>query len=177
MCHRIGTFAGKTSEPMIQRIQSVFLLLVTVAMVAVLFLPIWGKVDLTTREVVNLNAFQIVHTQENSDGVEAVVFSKPTFWISVLALLVAGVALFSIFQYTNRLRQIQLGALNALLMAGLIMVSFWYSTKGNDLLNPQLGGQYFMGFYVMLAGLFFNMLANRFIRRDEKLVRSADRIR
>lgn len=162
---------------MIQRIQSVFLFLVAVVMVVYLFLPIWGKVDFEAREVINLNTFQMVYTQENDNGQEVIVSVKDTYWLSVLAIIVAGIAFFSIFQYRNRLRQIQLGALNALLMAGTIFLSYYYSTIGEKMLPTEYMGQFYLGFWAVMAALLFNMLANRFIRKDEKLVRSADRIR
>lgn len=162
---------------MIQRIQSVFLLLAALVMISILFLPIWGKVDQQAGEVINLNAFQLVYTEVDVDGNEQIIAIKDTFWISVFALLAAGVALFSIFQYKNRLRQIQLGALNSLLIGVTLGFCYWYSTKGDQMLDSGGMGRYYLGFYIIVAALFFNMLANRFIRRDEKLVRSADRIR
>ena len=162
---------------MIQRVQSIFLFLVAAVMVAFLFLPLWGKVNFETREVINLNAFQLIYTQENEAGEVIMTSVKETYWISVVAILAAGVALLSIFQYKNRLRQIQLGALNALLMAGTVGLSFYYTTIGEKMVPATTPGEYKIGFYVVIGGLLFNMLANRFIRRDEKLVRSADRIR
>lgn len=162
---------------MIQRIQTVFLFLAAVVMVAFLFLPIWGKVDFEAGELINLNAFQLVYTQENEAGEEVIISVKETYWISIAAILAAAVALFSIFQYKNRLRQIQLGALNALLMGATIGLSFYYSTLGDKMMPTEYPGEYKVGFYVIIAALLFNMLANRFIRKDEKLVRSANRIR
>lgn len=162
---------------MIQRIQSVFLLLAALVMLSVLFLPIWGKIDPQAREVINLNAFQLVYTGEDRSGTEQIIAIRDTYWIAVFAILAAGVALFSIFQYKSRLRQIQLGALNSLLVGATIGFAYYYSTKGNQMLDTTAAGQYYLGFYIMIAALLFNMLANRFIRRDERLVRSADRIR
>lgn len=162
---------------MIQRIQSVFLLLAALTMISVLFLPIWGEADLASQEVINLNAFELEYVEVDDAGNEAILFEGDSWWIAVLAVLTAVVSLFSIFQYKNRLRQIQLGALNSLLMAGTLGMSYYYSHKGSQMLNPENPGEYFLGFYVVIGALLFNMLSNRFIRRDEKLVRSADRIR
>lgn len=154
-----------------------FLLLVAVIMVAVLFLPFWNKIDIDTMEAVKLNAFTLNHVQIGSDESEIVMASKPTYWISVLAILAAGVALFSIFQYKNRLLQMKLGALNSLIMAGSLGFSYYYSTVGDKLVKPETIGQFQIGFYIIAAALLFNSLANRFIRRDDRLVKSADRIR
>jgi hypothetical protein len=46
-----------------------------------------------------------------------------------------------------------------------------------SLLQPELQGNYLMGFYLPVVALLFNLLSNRFIRKDEMLVKSADRIR
>lgn len=162
---------------MIQRIQSVFLFLAALVMISVLFLPIWGEVDIEEQEMITLNAFELEYVEVDNTGNETVVTEKDTWWISVLATLAAGIALFSIFQYRKRLRQIQLGALNSLMMGGTIGVSYYYSYKGDQMLNPDDPGQYYAGFYIIILALLFNSLANRFIRKDEKLVRSADRIR
>lgn len=162
---------------MIQRIQSVFLLLVAVVMVVTLFLPMWNKFDPQAQEVITLNAFKMVYGSLNADGSQTVMASVDTYWISVLAILAAGIALFSIFQYGARLRQMKLGALNSLVMGGCLGMTYYYSTKGDQMLNPETIGNFQAGFYIIAAALLFNSLANRFIRKDEKLVRSADRIR
>lgn len=162
---------------MIQRIQSVFLLVAALVMLSVLFLPIWGEADIEAQEVINLNAFEIEYVEVDDAGNETIIREYDTWWISVVACLSAAIALFSIFQFRNRLRQIQLGALNSLVMAGTIGISYYYSYKGDQMLNPEQPGNYFIGFYIMVGALLFNSLANRFIRKDEKLVRSADRIR
>lgn len=162
---------------MIQRIQSVFLLLVALVMISVLFLPIWNKLDVEVMESVKLNAFNLTYQKVDLDGTESVINTKPTFWISVLAIVAAGVALFSIFQYNNRLRQIQLGALNSLVMGGCLGFTYYYTTIGEQVVAPQVVGNFQIGFYIMAAALLFNALSNRFIRRDERLVKSADRIR
>lgn len=162
---------------MIQRVQSIFLLVAAIIMISVLFLPIWGEADIEAQEVINLNAFEIEYVEVDDAGTETIISEYDTWWISVVAVLSAVVALFSIFQFRNRLRQIQLGALNSLLMGGTIGLSYYYSYKGDMMLNPDEPGNYFIGFYIMVGALLFNSLANRFIRKDEKLVRNADRIR
>lgn len=162
---------------MLQRIQSVFLFLVAIVMVTILFLPLWNKIDPTAQEVVELNAFEMVYSSFDENGEFTPMATEQTFWISVLAILAAAVALISIFQYKNRLRQMQLNTLNSLLMAGVLGMTYYYSTVGDKMLDPTVPGNFQVGFYIIAAALLFNSLGNRFIRRDEKLVRSADRIR
>ena len=102
---------------------------------------------------------------------------KWTFYIAMLALIAAGVAAYAVTQYKNRLTQIKLGALNSLLMGGSLIMTVYFSFQGEKMLEPGVKGEYLAGFYAIFAALIFNLLANRFIRRDEQLVKSVDRIR
>jgi hypothetical protein len=162
---------------MIQRIQSVFLLIAALVMISVLFLTIWMKVDINNQEIVTMNAYQLTYESYTEDGVNTLIMAKDTFYISILAVLASAIALFSVFQYKNRLRQIQLGALNSLFMGGTLGLSYYFSTKGEALIDNGQQGIFQEGFYIIALALLMNSMANRFIRKDEKLVRSADRIR
>ncbi len=163
---------------MIQRVQSLFLFGVAAVMVAFLFFPIWQKYDPAQSEIVTVDVFKMTYESYSTEtGERTLISEKDVFYISILAVLGAIVALYSIFQYTNRLRQIQLGALNSLFIAGSLGVAVYFILKADKVLAPDTPGSYLAGFYFPVIALFFNMLANRFIRRDEKLVRSADRIR
>ncbi|MFY0598283.1 MAG: DUF4293 domain-containing protein [Cyclobacteriaceae bacterium] len=161
---------------MIQRIQSIFLLLVAIVMITILFLPFWQEANQETKEIVTINAFELVYAESSDLVGDKVIDTKPTWYISALAVLAAIVAMFSIFQFKNRLRQIQLGALNSLLIGGNIGLIYYFSTKGEPIIQNHRG-DFLPGFFVIAAALFFNALANRFIRKDDKLVKSADRIR
>ncbi len=164
---------------MIQRIQSVFLLLIAVALICLLFLPIWSKTDANGQEYV-LNAFSLAaaSTTSNTTGTTAATVSKSTIVIAILAILAALVALYEIFKYKNRLTQMKLGFLNTLLLAGLMGSCFYYvSYVGEQVVKSPAQGEYEAGFYLPLIALALNALANRFIRRDEQLVRSVDRLR
>lgn len=168
---------------MLQRVQSIFLLLVAICMILMLFFPIWSKGGTSDdqTEMIELNAFKQVYTSvdtmsaDQESAMEEETVSR--IYIAILALIAAGVAVFSIFKYGNRLTQIKLGALNSLLMAGTLGLSLYFIMDAEKVVNPSVQGNYSLGFFMPIAALIFNMLANRFIRRDEKLVRSVDRIR
>ncbi|QNF33489.1 DUF4293 domain-containing protein [Adhaeribacter swui] len=163
---------------MIQRIQSVFLFLIAIAMICVLFLPIWSKTDTDGQQYV-LNAFSLAAiSTPDATGATPAPVSKSTIVIAILAILAALVALYEIFQYKNRLTQMKLGFLNTLLLAGLMGSCFYYvSYVGEDMVKGAGRGEYEAGFYFPLIALALNALANRFIRKDEQLVRSVDRLR
>ncbi|MEQ8241600.1 MAG: DUF4293 domain-containing protein [Cyclobacteriaceae bacterium] len=162
---------------MIQRIQSVLLLIAALVMISVLFLTIWMKADINQQEVVTLNAFELTYESFTEEGARTLIMAKDTFYISILAILASGIAIFSIFQYKNRLRQIQLGALNSLFMGSTLGLSYYFSSKGEALISNGQQGVFQAGFYIIAIALIMNSLANRFIRKDENLVRSANRIR
>lgn len=161
---------------MIQRIQTIFLFGVFAIMIATLFLPFWQEANLETREIVNINAFDLVYLENSELTGDRIIETKPTWYISILAILAAGTALFSIFQFKNRLTQIKLGALNSLFMVGEVGLIYYFSTKAEPII-PDHQGSFLVGFFIITIALLFNSLANRFIRKDDRLVKSADRIR
>jgi hypothetical protein len=159
---------------MIQRIQSVFLLLIALCMVAFLFLPIWSKTDAETGVTATLTAFSL--TQTAVAGSETAATSTSTIALTILAILAAAVAIYEIFQYKNRLTQMKLGMLNTLLLAAVLGTTIYYSYYSGHAINPTQD-DFEAGFYLPFLALLLNALANRFIRRDEQLVRSVDRLR
>ena len=157
---------------MIQRIQSVFLLLLAVAMLSLLALPLWHKIDGLTHQELTLTALGF--TAQNVPDTAA---AGPAWVIGLLAAASAAVALFEIFQFRHRSRQLLYGSANLLLITATIGAMFFFSNKGEQLLNLKLEGQFQIGFYLPTLALLLNLLANRYIRSDERLVRSADRLR
>lgn len=157
---------------MIQRIQSVFLLLLALAMLSVLVLPLWHKIDGLTRQELTLTAFGF-----QPKGLPLAGSAGPVWVIGVLAVASAAVAIYEIFQFRQRGKQLLLGSVNLLLMVATLGAGFFFANKGEQLLNVKLEGQFLAGFYLPTLALLLNLLANRFIRRDEQLVRSMDRLR
>ncbi|SHK13629.1 DUF4293 domain-containing protein [Hymenobacter psychrotolerans] len=158
---------------MIQRIQSVFLLLLALSMLAVLFLPLWHKADPTTGQELTMTALGFSYNKAGAG------LTPPgNVWlIALFAGASAAVALFEIFQFRNRFTQLRLGMLNLLLILCTLGAGFYFSTLGEQALNLKMLGTYQAGFYLPTLALMLNLLANRFIRRDERLVRSMDRLR
>lgn len=134
-----------------------------------------------------VNAFsvkeiEISKAEKNGSGVKisredfSTISSKSTWYIAALAIISSITALFSIFQFKNRLNQMKLGALNSLFMVATLGLSF-YQYYQADKLYPETTAEPQLGFYLPVAAMLLNMIANRFIRKDEKLVKSVDRIR
>jgi len=160
---------------MLQRIQTVFLFLVSLLMVVDVFSPIWISVnDQTGESHILYSAF---HEYIPGLGEPA----QNTFWpyaiVSLTALIAAGIAFYEIFQYRDRLNQMKLGALNSIVMTVCLGCSVWFATEGQKEWILSASASYGYGMFLPAAAMIMNIIANRFIRRDEKLVRSVDRIR
>ncbi|MFK7952639.1 MAG: DUF4293 domain-containing protein [Ekhidna sp.] len=167
---------------MLQRIQSVFMFFAAASMVAMLFFPLWEKSDSNPdealREYAIMDAFTLRYERHNTEtGEVELLGTQNTILLSIGAILSAGVMLFSISRFKNRLTQVKLNALFSLLVAGVLGGTYYYITKANALFDVNIQGIILVGFYFPVVAMFNNFLANRFIRKDEKLVRSADRIR
>jgi len=137
--------------------------------------PHWQKFHSGSSEFVQLTAIHLTHYIDMDSGQK--LSQTWTFYIAILALLASGVSVYSIISFKNRLTQIKLGALSSLLMGGALILSVFYSFDGEKYFDAGIKGAYLPGFWAIFAGLMFNLFANRFIRRDERLVRSVDRIR
>lgn len=157
---------------MLQRIQTLFLAIVVVGMVGMISLPIWEKVAVDANQSVQLTALRLTHTTGNSSMI------TPTWYLALLGALIAGVALFAIFQYKNRLLQSGLCAVNSILMTIIMgLVMYFIFGKAKKLFDVSASGDFSFGFYSLIVAMLANVLANRFIRRDEKFVRSQERMR
>jgi hypothetical protein len=158
---------------MLQRIQTLLLAVVSIAMLAVTALPIWEKSSAALNEKVTLTSYALEYFK-GTDSVS----SSNTMVIIILALISTCIAAFSITQYKKRMLQMTLGLANSIVIAIILGYTFYQVFKvGIPMFEPQNQGSYGTGFYAAVLAMLCNMIANRFIRRDEMLVKSADRMR
>ena len=160
---------------MIQRIQTVFLLLVATAMTAFLFLPIWGKLNVETGELHELRA--LFYKSIAMTGEEETFVYIPYALVGGLAVASITLALTAIYKYKNRVLQMKMGALNSLLIIVTLMLYGWFVYNGQKDWMPEIPGGFGAGFFMPALAIILNRLAIRFIKKDEDLVRSVDRIR
>ncbi|WP_019988998.1 DUF4293 domain-containing protein [Rudanella lutea] len=157
---------------MLQRIQTVFLFLLALAMGIALANPIWEKSGANPSDMARLTAL------EYSEKVGVTTNVSPVWYLGLLILAVVVLSIFAITQYRNRLRQSMICAVNALLMTGVMGVVLYTTLyKGKEFGNPADQGNFLFGFYSIIAALVMNTLANRAIRRDERKVRESERFR
>ena len=162
---------------MIQRVQTVLLFFVAVAMVLVMFSPLWEQVNRDNTEKLSLTAWALTTYSVSAGSDDTVLQEQNHFFIGVLSIIAAVVALYSLSQFKNRTKQMFLNMINSLVMGVLLGVTVYQSYQANTEFNPVDSGTFVLGFYAIVAGIILNVLSNRFIRRDEMLVRSVDRIR
>jgi hypothetical protein len=158
---------------MLQRIQTLLLAVVSIAMLSVTALPMWEKSSATLNEKATLTSFALEHFKNDVS-----VSSANTVIIAILAVIAAVIAAFSLTQYKKRMLQMSLGVANSVVIAVTLGFTFYQVFKvGVPLFEPANQGAYGAGFIAAVVAMLANMIANRFIRRDEMLVKSADRMR
>ncbi len=158
---------------MIQRIQSVYLAIVAIASVLLFFFPL---ADYYNELQGNYKFF--IYGLRSMDPEPGVSFSAFfTFPLVMLAVISFLLSLITIFMYKKRILQIRLCAFNVLANIVLIMVIFFfYAPKIQEMTKVEPGYNY-VGMIMPLISLVFLILANRAIRKDEAMVKSADRLR
>jgi len=155
---------------MIQRIQSIFFLLASLALFALFLFPLVHDVN-------------VAGVAENIkiDGVYQIINGQPARTVSFLMLTIATVALaivplIAIFMYTNRKLQLALAYGGILAIIGL---SFWMSQTVQSVINGATlrTDNYGIGMLLSSVSIVFLLAAARNVKKDEKLIKSADRLR
>jgi hypothetical protein len=152
-----------------QRIQTVFLVIVIASLIATIFMPIWVHHE-QSGQVHEL--YPLHYTVKQGDARTTQYF--PYTLTAILAIAAVTIALIEIRKFKDRVLQMKLGALNSLFMAGTIGSAFYFSSQ---FFKEFQGGQYGLGLWLPGVAVLCNLIANRLIRRDERLVRDSSRLR
>lgn len=155
-----------------QRIQTVFLAVAAIALLVSLVLPIWSISSEASTHV--LTPFYLLTDTPGDSGNLKVYQYFPFSLTAILTVAAATLALTSITKYRKRVVQIKLGALNSLILVGVIGSSVYFAIR---LIEEFQGGAYGWGFYLPMLAVICNLISNFFIRRDERLVRNSERLR
>ena len=153
---------------MIQRIQTLYLLIATALMAVTIFTPMAQFFDGT--QEYTLTAFAL----KDAAGVTA----QPTIYMGILLALAGVLPFIVIFLFKNRQLQIRLCAAEIVLLVGSLVVMGIYYYLSARLFDSVNGlGNLKLGVIMPLLSIVFVALATRANFRDEVLVRSLDRIR
>ncbi|MBN2172804.1 MAG: DUF4293 domain-containing protein [Bacteroidales bacterium] len=164
---------------MIQRIQTLFLILAIVANVLLFLYPVLSITEFT--EVKN-EQLETDYYELSAAGIaDPSPDSKPhlsnivVYPLAILTSLIIILVAYSISRYKNRLHQIKLNKVSVLLNVILIAAVFLNYPKLLTDFSIEMNLE--MGAYFLLVSLVMLIVANNFIMKDEKLVRSMNRLR
>lgn len=155
---------------MLQRIQTVYFLLIVILSGFTLFSPVADLINNSNMAMYILNYKGICLQSANGD-----VFQSNTWGLTAIAAIIPIISLISIFLYKKRIIQIRLSIFNMVLMAGYYALLFIYIWFAGQNLHTEWSLRIVTAF--PLVNIVLNVLAIRAIGKDEALVRSLNRIR
>lgn len=157
---------------MIQRIQTVWLLLASLVIFALFLFPYLQYSDLTGQAAaLRVNGVYGV--------LEGKVVQLETNWLQLMMTFLVGIMpLYIIFEFKNRKKQKALIFLSMTLVVLFELWLYFASTSAMALADRELGlPNLGVGFFLLPIAFIFLFLAWSAIRKDEKLIRSVDRLR
>lgn len=156
---------------MIQRIQTVYLLLTIVVGTVMFFVPL---LDFVNEDMVfSFNIRGISST--NNESVELSTGYLPLLFLNIISILISAIA---IFLYKNRPLQIKICRINMFLISLFLIMVVFISQKFEDQLGASNQNISFgFGAVLPFISIVLLTLAVKAIKKDEELIRSVDRIR
>ena len=155
---------------MLQRIQSIYLLLATLCLVALFIFPFIHDVYVDGQ----LLTIKITGVYQDVNGQQQNI--KQFTLLTIANVFVALLPLVIIFLYKNRTLQKTLCYIAMLVIIGF---SFWVSHCAKIAIDDAVisMSNYGVGVILLSVSILFIVLAQKAIQRDDKLVKSADRLR
>lgn len=163
---------------MIQRVQTIYLLIVVVLLACLFGL---ASVSYATAEQNVVLLASGLHAEPQSAQVSGAIDFASTWPLTALTLLAGVMALLSIFLFKRRMLQIRLCAVNIVLLLGLQVMlpllgralkTAYFGVNADSVMQ-----QWHLPAVFPVVGAILTFLALRAIGRDEALVRSLDRLR
>lgn len=158
---------------MIQRIQSVYLVLVMILLSLVTFgTEIFSFLSDTTSYV--FSSFGL-HAYDLSTGTLSASSSYP-FYLSLSGLIL--LTFLTLMSYKNLNRQLKLARIIFYIYLFLVIALLIFSAVGGKLVAEEIVKRELgLGYFLFIAGLPFAFLANIGIKRDKNLIDSLNRLR
>ena len=156
---------------MLQRIQTLFLIAVSILGIVFSFLTILEFSGYESTYI--MNAYKVIELESGN------VFAK-NMGVGVLQGLIILVSIIVVALFKNRGLQMKLAKLNILLIALQIAAIVMYSDATKTAIGPNSNDvlvSYKFAAIIPIISLILTYLAIRFIKKDDDLVRSADRLR
>lgn len=165
---------------MLQRIQSIYLLLASLAMLCLLFIPYWSTTS--GDKEIQYTALQLRLSATDANPVY-LNLSDNVFLLGfgILSIISVVIGLILIFMYNNRLKQAFYTGLFILLQVLTGIAGYWvvYSMEGQLAMEgaTDVASEAGTGVVFPLVALLSTWMARRSILKDEAKVRAMDRIR
>jgi hypothetical protein len=164
------TFEFANAYIMIQRSQSVYLLLVTALMSLMLFRP-YAEIILADGQTLAFRSHEIT-----IKGVAGNPAYKSTIPIMAVVGVTGLLSFFTIFLYNRRLLQMRICMINMVLLSLLLIIMYVYYSSAKHVFNVTLHSFRFPAIFPLMS-IIFSFMAYRNIHRDEMLVSSYNRLR
>lgn len=164
---------------MIQRVQSLFLLIAFIATVLLFFFPVGSVTEYTQvqSETLETDYYELYATGFKDPSQASIPkLSNYTFVPLIILICMELILIFyTVLRYKNRMHQLKLVKMgifiNIILVAGIFLNYPKLFTDTQIAIEPGTGA------YFPLISLIFLVMAYRYILKDEKLVKSVDRLR
>ena len=161
---------------MIQRVQSIFLLIAIIIPIVLIFIPL-GYVDTDLARYV----YNSISLKEMiPDGASVI----RLYYLAFCLFMTSALSAIALFTYKNRVKQMQIVSITMIIFLVTLLLILWICP---DVIFKKFFGARMEDFtfifntvplliliVIEAVCLFF---ANRFIKKDEELVKSADRLR
>jgi glucan phosphoethanolaminetransferase (alkaline phosphatase superfamily) len=157
---------------MIQRIQSVYLLMAVLFNIGMAFLPVFSL----SEPDLNLRVYAFTQSVTDVSGASV---TKPAPWLILFSISLAIIAtIVVIFMYKDRKKQIRLCYSLYILQALIIVLALvWITTNLQISLTEVIDKAHPLSLIFPVVSMWWIFMAQRAIKKDEELVRSVDRIR
>jgi hypothetical protein len=155
---------------MIQRVQTIWFLLAALALGLMLFFPLVSKIDNSTElEIHTIGLYQ------DAVGKPGPGLLKENFTpLLITNIAVAIICFVNIFNFKRRTLQKKIAIVSIILIGGF---AFWCSVFAQKLPGGLNGATFDFAAYLPAFSIICCILAIAGINKDEKLIRSADRLR
>ena len=158
---------------MLQRIQTIYLLIALIATpILLFFFPLAGYFsDMAVIKLFLTHVQNLVPSGEMPLKLNPFLQYTGTF----IAIIAGAFILYALFTFKNRIKQVKLVRISLFLIILMIAWQFFIT----DLIKKNLGiiPNYELGIYMPIISLIFLLLAQRAILKDERKVHAADRLR
>ncbi|MCZ4245567.1 DUF4293 domain-containing protein [Pedobacter punctiformis] len=155
---------------MIQRIQSIWLLLATIALILMMFLPLVSKENKTTETEIHTVGLYKDVVGKPGPGLLMEQFTP----LLITNIVVAVLCFINIFNFKRRTMQKRIAVFSIIAIGGF---AFWCSIFAQKLPGGIDGARFDFGAYLPAVSILFCIMAIIGINKDEKLIRSAERLR